>query len=81
MFGVWFQVHPDNVTELKYIVLKHLPVLVFKGKDSDTINDPAISSVYFDNENFDLYKGRIEKRDNAVSAISKLLGEFNYHVT
>jgi SPX domain protein involved in polyphosphate accumulation len=55
-----YWVHPDNVTEVKIHILKHLPVLVF-GKEYD----PAISSVYFDNDQFELYLGRLEKSQGA----------------
>lgn len=58
-----YWVHPDNVMEVKCIILKHLPVLVFaKGTQEP---DPAISSVYFDNESFELYLGRLEKSEGA----------------
>ena len=53
----------DNVTEVKCIILKHLPVLVFAKGSQDP--DPAISSVYFDNEAFELYLGRLEKTEGA----------------
>ncbi|KNE65403.1 hypothetical protein AMAG_11034 [Allomyces macrogynus ATCC 38327] len=57
-----YWVHPDNVLEVKLSILKHLPVLVF---GSTKEYDPAITSIYFDNENFDLYKGRLEKNEGA----------------
>ncbi|KAI9026861.1 VTC domain-containing protein [Hyaloraphidium curvatum] len=60
---VKYWIHPDNVMEVKCIILKHLPVLVFaKGSQEP---DPAISSVYFDNESFELYLGRLEKTEGA----------------
>ncbi|KAI5854507.1 SPX-domain-containing protein [Durotheca rogersii] len=61
-----YWVHPDNVTELKLIILKHLPVLVFNaGKEFET-QDSAISSIYFDNpEKWDLYEGRLKKTEGA----------------
>ncbi|KAJ3288111.1 vacuolar transporter chaperone [Borealophlyctis nickersoniae] len=59
-----YWVHPDNVTEVKLIILKHLPVLVFSSKGNKE-PDPAISSVYFDNDNFELYLGRLEKTEGA----------------
>jgi SPX domain protein involved in polyphosphate accumulation/uncharacterized membrane protein YidH (DUF202 family) len=70
-----YWVHPDNVLELKFYVLKYLPVLLFQAsKTTGTMSmadgpssapDPAISSVYFDNENLDLYQGRLEKTEGA----------------
>lgn len=58
-----YWVHPDNVAEVKCIILKYLPVLVFPT-EIGTI-DQAISSVYLDNEDMDLYKGRLEKNEGA----------------
>ncbi|TPX66731.1 hypothetical protein SpCBS45565_g04244 [Spizellomyces sp. 'palustris'] len=59
-----YWVHPDNVTEVKCIILKYLPVLVFSAKGKKE-PDPAISSIYFDNDSFDLYLGRLEKTEGA----------------
>ncbi|RKP01597.1 hypothetical protein CXG81DRAFT_11792 [Caulochytrium protostelioides] len=59
-----YWVHPDNVTEVKCLILQYLPVLVFnagRGRNPD----PAISSVYFDNASFELYNGRLEKTEGA----------------
>lgn len=58
-----YWVHPDNVAEVKCIILKYLPVLVFPTEHG-TI-DQAISSVYFDNDEMDLYRGRLEKNEGA----------------
>ncbi|KAG0333236.1 vacuolar transporter chaperone [Podila horticola] len=60
-----YWVHPDNITELKLIILKHLPVLVFNPNKEFNPSDSAISSVYFDNEDFELYMGRLEKSEGA----------------
>ncbi|KAK9729289.1 hypothetical protein K7432_000437 [Basidiobolus ranarum] len=59
-----YWVHPDNVMEVKLLILKYLPVLVFNAKEGGDLN-PAVSSVYFDNEAFDLYTGRLEKSEGA----------------
>ncbi|KAI9498719.1 VTC domain-containing protein [Zychaea mexicana] len=63
-----YWVHPDNVTELKAILLFHLPVLVFNPNKPVEASDSAISSVYFDNDDYDLYSGRLE-RDEGAEAI------------
>ncbi|RIA98427.1 VTC domain-containing protein [Glomus cerebriforme] len=60
-----YWVHPDNITELKLLILKHLPVLVFNPNKEFESADSAISSIYFDNENFELYLGRLEKSEGA----------------
>ncbi|KAJ3040438.1 vacuolar transporter chaperone [Rhizophlyctis rosea] len=59
-----YWVHPDNVTEVKCIILKYLPVLVFSSKGGKE-PDPAITSIYFDNDAFELYLGRLEKTEGA----------------
>ena len=60
-----YWVHPDNITELKLIILKYLPVLVFNPNKEFEPADSAISSIYFDNEELDLYLGRLEKSEGA----------------
>ncbi|KAI8846999.1 VTC domain-containing protein [Chytridium lagenaria] len=57
-----YWVHPDNVTEVKCIILKYLPVLLVSGKGGNDPS-PAVSSVYLDNESFDLYTSRLERKD------------------
>ncbi|OLY85109.1 Vacuolar transporter chaperone 4 [Smittium mucronatum] len=59
-----YWVHPDNVMELKLYILKNLPVLVYSNDQNKPVN-PAITSIYFDNSELDLYKGRIEKIEGA----------------
>ncbi|TID14153.1 hypothetical protein CANINC_004799 [Pichia inconspicua] len=60
-----YWVHPDNITELKLIILKHLPVLVFNPNKEFEPEDSAISSIYFDDRNLDLYYGRLLKTEGA----------------
>lgn len=61
-----YWVHKDNVTELKLIILKHLPVLVFNPKKEFEPADSAITSIYYDNpEKWDLYEGRLKKTEGA----------------
>ncbi|KAK3939677.1 vacuolar transporter chaperone 4 [Diplogelasinospora grovesii] len=61
-----YWVHPDNVTELKLIILKHLPVLVFNPSKEFEEADSAISSIYYDNpETWELYEGRLKKTEGA----------------
>ncbi|KAF2876680.1 VTC domain-containing protein [Massariosphaeria phaeospora] len=61
-----YWVHPDNITELKLVVLKHLPVLVFNPNKEFQIDDSAITSIYFDNtETWELYMGRLKKTEGA----------------
>ncbi|KAL7269114.1 vacuolar transporter chaperone [Rhizina undulata] len=60
-----YWVHPDNITELKLIILKHLPVLVFNPNKEFEKQDSAISSIYYDNRDFELYLGRLRKDEGA----------------
>ena len=61
-----YWVHPDNVTELKLIILKHLPVLVFNANKEFEAQDSAITSIYYDNtDTFELYEGRLKKTEGA----------------
>jgi SPX domain protein involved in polyphosphate accumulation/uncharacterized membrane protein YidH (DUF202 family) len=61
-----YWVHPDNITELKLIILKHLPVLVFNPNKEFEESDSAISSIYYDNpETWELYTGRLKKTEGA----------------
>ncbi len=60
-----YWVHPDNITELKLIILKHLPVLVFNTNKEFEREDSAITSIYYDNKNLDLYYGRLRKDEGA----------------
>lgn len=60
-----YWVHPDNVMELKLYILRYLPVLIYNASSDTDIADPAITSIYFDNESFDLYLGRLEKHEGA----------------
>lgn len=61
-----YWVHPDNITELKLIILKHLPVLVFNPNKEFEEKDSAISSIYYDNtDTWELYEGRLKKTEGA----------------
>jgi SPX domain protein involved in polyphosphate accumulation len=63
-----YWIHPDNITEVKAIIMLHLPVLIFDKNKRWEPSDSAISSTYFDNRNFDLYTGRLQ-RDEGAEAI------------
>ncbi|KAI8379147.1 VTC domain-containing protein [Radiomyces spectabilis] len=63
-----YWIHPDNITEVKSIIMLHLPVLIFNKDKKFEPSDAAISSVYYDNEEFDLYTGRLQ-RDEGAEAI------------
>lgn len=60
-----YWVHPENITQVKLKILKNLPVLVFNPDKEFNKADMAISSIYFDNEDLDLYYGRLRKDEGA----------------
>ncbi|KAL4402009.1 vacuolar transporter chaperone [Malassezia pachydermatis] len=60
-----YWVHPDNIVPLKLFILKHLPVLVFNSDKEYQPEDSAITSIYYDNEDLELYLGRLEKTEGA----------------
>ncbi|KAI8987820.1 VTC domain-containing protein [Mycotypha africana] len=60
-----YWIHPDNITEVKSIILFHLPVHVYNKKKQYEESDMAISSVYFDNDQFDLYGERLSRSEGA----------------
>lgn len=60
-----YWVHPDNLVRLKLAILRHLPVLVFNPSKDFEAKDAAITSIYMDNEDLDLYLGRLEKTEGA----------------
>lgn len=73
-----YWVHPDNVTELKLIILKHLPVLVFNASKEFDQADSAITSIYYDNpDTWDLYEGRLKKTEGAEAIRLRWYGGMN----
>ncbi|SCU91491.1 LADA_0F10286g1_1 [Lachancea dasiensis] len=72
-----YWVHPDNITELKLIILKHLPVLVFNSNKEFEQEDSAITSIYYDNEDLDLYYGRLRKDEGAEAHRLRWYGGMN----
>lgn len=72
-----YWVHPDNITELKLIILKHLPVLVFNAEKEFEAEDCAITSIYFDNKDMDLYYGRLRKDEGAEAIRLRWYGGMN----
>lgn len=72
-----YWIHPDNITEVKSIILFHLPVHVFNQKKKYEESDMAVSSVYFDNPQFDLYDERLNRNDGAESIRLRWYGPLN----
>lgn len=59
-----FWVHPDNLLEVKTIILRRLPVLIYNPQTSKIAQgsqpDPSITSIYFDNPSFNLYTRKVD---------------------
>eukprot|EP00736_Rhodelphis_marinus_P013886 Rmarinus@m.27913 len=69
-----YWVHPENVTALKCYIMRFLPVYVFKSAASKE-HDPTISSVYYDNDNLELYDGRLMKNEGALAVRMRWYGD------
>ncbi|MBW0494241.1 hypothetical protein O181_033956 [Austropuccinia psidii MF-1] len=72
-----YWVHRDNFVALKLFVLRHLPVLVFNPNKPFEPSDSAISSIYFDNEELELYLGRLEKTEGAEAIRMRWYGDMS----
>ena len=80
-----YWVHSDNLMALKLAIVKHLPLYVFTAeKETDEkpyaawnhkTHNTCVSSVYFDNDNHDLYKGRLHKDEGAEAIRIRWYGE------
>lgn len=71
-----FWIHPDNLMEIKTTILRHLPVLVYNSnpkddddEDEEYSSDPTITSLYFDNRNFELYNNKLLKQLNKTPSV------------
>ncbi|KAL0953247.1 hypothetical protein HGRIS_004500 [Hohenbuehelia grisea] len=70
-----YWVHPDNLVPLKLAILRNLPVLVFDANKEFEPKDAAITSIYFDNEDLELYLGRLEKTEGAEAIRLRWYGD------
>lgn len=55
--------HQDNILELKTVILRRLPVLIYNPQTSKVAEggqrDPTITSIYLDNPQFSLYNAKV----------------------
>ncbi|EPE08820.1 vacuolar transporter chaperone 2 [Ophiostoma piceae UAMH 11346] len=73
-----FWVHPDNLLEVKTMVLRHLPALVYSessAKEADATVDPTLTSLYFDSGKFPLYKAKLDHTGEASSLRLRWYGQ------
>ncbi|KAF2861222.1 SPX-domain-containing protein [Piedraia hortae CBS 480.64] len=75
-----FWVHPDNLLELKTMILRRLPVLVYNSATSRVAEgitpDPSITSIYLDNPKFSLYTKKVD-RGTGSSVRLRWYGQLN----
>ncbi|KAL8712872.1 MAG: hypothetical protein Q9220_003080 [cf. Caloplaca sp. 1 TL-2023] len=76
-----FWVHPENLLEVKTYILRRLPVLVYNPQTSKVVEggqqDPRITSLYFDNQEFALYTQKVTKTSGASSLRLRWFGHLN----
>lgn len=76
-----FWVHADDLLEVKTYILRRLPVLVYNPQSLKVVDlskkDPTITSIYFDNPKFDLYRRKVEKTEEAGSLRLRWTGQLN----
>jgi SPX domain protein involved in polyphosphate accumulation len=76
-----FWVHSDNVLEVKTHILRRLPVLLYNPTTSKELDvsqkDPTITSLYFDNPQFDLYNEKVARAPEAGSLRLRWSGDLN----
>ncbi|KAF2840431.1 SPX-domain-containing protein [Patellaria atrata CBS 101060] len=74
-----FWVHKENLLEVKTIILRRLPVLVYNPQTAKVAEgnqkDPTITSIYFDNPNFSLYTNKVNHEPDAASLRLRWYGQ------
>ncbi|KAK8107705.1 VTC domain-containing protein [Apiospora kogelbergensis] len=75
-----FWIHPDNLLEVKAMIGRRLPALVYSessSKEVDGSDDPSITSLYFDNSKFDLYTRKVERQTDTSSFRLRWYGQLS----
>jgi SPX domain protein involved in polyphosphate accumulation len=76
-----FWVHQDNLLEMKTYIMRRLPLLVYNPQSLKIVDssqkDPTTTSLYFDNEKFDLYSQKVDKVGDAGSLRLRWSGQLN----
>lgn len=74
-----YWVHQDNLLEVKTHILRRLPVLVYNPQSVKVVDaaqkDPTITSIYFDNDKFDLYQQKVDRAEEAGSLRLRWTGQ------
>ncbi|KAF2826189.1 SPX-domain-containing protein [Ophiobolus disseminans] len=76
-----YWVHLDNLFEVKTVILRRLPVLVYNPQTAKVAEgaqrDPTITSIYFDNPNFSLYSDKVNSKPDAASLRLRWYGQLD----
>lgn len=70
-----YWVRTADVSQVKHIILQHLPVFQFKDEGEGQQDSQLINSVYLDNTSLELYHGRLDKRPNAIAIRLRWYGQ------
>ncbi|PMB64484.1 Vacuolar transporter chaperone 2 [Beauveria bassiana] len=73
-------IHPDNLLEVRTLILRHLPALIYSqqtSKESDGSESPTVTSLYFDNKGFELYNKKVDSSKGAESLRLRWYGQLS----
>eukprot|EP00127_Corallochytrium_limacisporum_P004502 Clim_evm2s166 gene=Clim_evmTU2s166 len=69
-----YWVRKEDATDVKLMITKHLPVLVFKRQDDDT-SSAFLSTLYFDDDNLNIYHSRMNQNEKSHTLSINWYGE------
>ena len=61
-----YWIKTEDVSKVKYAILRHLPVFLQKTSTGES-DSQMTNSVYYDNDQLELYHGRLEKSPGAIA--------------
>ncbi|RDA95956.1 hypothetical protein CP533_5892 [Ophiocordyceps camponoti-saundersi (nom. inval.)] len=73
-------IHADNLIEVKTLILRRLPALVYSeqsAKELDGRDSPAITSLYLDNHDFDIYSAKLDRKSEASTLRLRWYGQLS----
>ncbi|KFH72002.1 hypothetical protein MVEG_02295 [Podila verticillata NRRL 6337] len=82
-------VHPDNVMDLKMLILKYLPLVVYEptpnssrspGQGGHLACESSVSTIYLDNQDLDLYMAQVEHQDKTEAVRLRWFGSDQKHL-
>ncbi|KAI8990160.1 VTC domain-containing protein [Pilobolus umbonatus] len=62
-----YWIHPDNITEVKSIIMLHLPLFIYNQSKKFEPSDCAVSNIYLDNAELGIYTNRLQRDEGAES--------------